>query len=289
MKISPLPSTGVPTFGAGAEGSRTMTLKTNANPGQTETPVGQNLSQEEETKQGSEAAEPISPQLALLAKQRRKLQLEIKAFEEKKAKEAPGTQPDMVSKAQLKSDWLRMVLDAGLTWDDLTKSVVDYQSGPNAELQTLRNELKEIREGQDKRWTDYETQQETQARTEMRREAQNLVNSGDEFEAIKFYGKKGLDHVDDLIYRVWKKDNVLIPVHEACQRVEEHLVNLALKQAQLKKVQSQLAPPPQEQAPPAQVPPMQRQTRTLTNRLTASTPTSARQRALAAFNGTLKR
>jgi hypothetical protein len=84
------------------------------------------------------------------------------------------------------------------------------------------------------------------------------------------------------IEKTYDETGDVVDVHEALQLFEEEYFKDALKLANAKKVQSKLAPP-------APVPQPQRSgMRTLTNRDTAQMPIDRKQRALAAFHGTLR-
>lgn len=281
MKISPLPSSGVPTFSGAAEASapvspsRSLVMHTNATPLRgdlSEKPLGESANAE------PEATEPLSPQFAALAKQRRALQQERQVLEREKAQAKSSTQVDSIAKAQLKSDPLGTLLGLGLTWDDLTKAVTDYQSGPNSRFQEFETRFKTLEETFDKKLTDREHQAEQQALGEIRKEASMLIAQGDEFEAIR--ETRSLPHVMTLIERVYREKGQLLSTREALKLVEDDLINESITRARFKKVQSQLAPPA-----PLAPQPQQRFMRTLTNRDTAQVPLDRKARALAAALG----
>ncbi len=228
----------------------------------------------------AEVTQPISPQFAALARQRRALQ--VKESEIKAREEALAKQPSGIDLAKLKADPLSVLQEAGVTYDQLTESILNSQSGMNPELQALRAELKALKEGVDTKLTERDQQVEQQVLSEMKREADRLTAQGEAYEMIRENGRQ--QDVVDLIHRTWKQTGEVLDVTEAAELVENTLLEDAIKQAKLTKVQSKLTPVQQmvQNQRPSQM-------RTLTNRDTASIPLSPKARAMAAFNGTLKR
>jgi hypothetical protein len=260
-------------------------MATQATPGRIETPPADPTltipANNEEPKPVTEATEPLSPQMAALAKQRRALQVkEREIAEREKALSASTTQADVVTKAQLKSDPLSVLLDSGVTYEQLTEAVLARQD--DTPIRSLEAKIKALEEGLDKKLSDRDAQTEQQVLAEMQKDATRLAAEGDEFELIR--ETRSIPVVMELIKQTYHKTGEVLDVTAAMKLVEDELVNDSLKVASYKKVQSQLAPAPIPQ--PQQ---QQRQMRTLTNRDTASIPLSPKQRALAAFNGTLKR
>ncbi len=291
MRISPITTTGATVGGVSTEAPqqttsqkiRALRMNTNATPGRVD---GQELSipdAVDPAKAVDEATQPLSPQFAALAKQRRALQVKEReiADREKALTERSPTQGDAVDRARLKADPLGVLLEAGVTYEQLTEAVLANNSGATPEIQALKAQLKALEEGVDKKLTDRDSQQEQQALAEMRKEALQLVAEGDDFELVR--ETKSVPDVLKLIEQTYRKTGEVLDVREALRLVEEELVKDIMPLANLSKVQGQLAPRP---AQPQQ---QQRQIRTLTNRDTASVPMSAKARALAAFNGTLKR
>lgn len=231
-----------------------------------------------------EATQPLSPQFAALAKQKRALQVkerEIQDREKALAANAPTGDADLV--ARIKSDPLSVLQEHGVTYDQLTEAILAGGSGMNPDIQALKDEIKALKEGVDKTFITKEEQAEEAALTEMLYEAESLAKDGDAFEMIR--ERNAYDRVLRLIHDTYKKTGRVLDVSEAMNKVEGALLDDAEKLARIKKVQSKLAPPatpPLQQQPP-------RQMRTLTARDSASTSMSARQRAIAAFNGTLRK
>lgn len=295
MKISPMAApantVGQAPVGGGQSGAQTMrslTMNTNRTPGraQIEELAGAKLTtldpNETDAQRVDEATQPLSPQYAALAKQRRALQVkerEIQAREEA-LKSQPAGQAGGIDRVKFKADPLSVLLDEGVTYDQLTEAIMARQSGFNPEINELKAKLKALEEGVDKKLTDRESQQEAAALAEMQREAQTLATQGDEFELIRV--NRAVPKVLDFIKRQYRKTGEVLDVKHAMTIIEDLLVEDGLKLAGINKLQSRFS------ATQAQ-PQLRGGMRTLTNRDTASAPMSNRQRALAAFTGTLKR
>jgi hypothetical protein len=296
MKITPMASAAVtagvmPAGGDEPQGTRMRSLKmsTNATPGVAPPAEGETPSLSANSEGAPEASadnQPLGPQYVALAKQRRSLQKERQAFEKEKADlVARGATPaDAVAIADLKRNPLGMLRKAGLTLEDLTQAVVNDRGDDQsyAEINALKAEIAALKEGVDKRFTDARTQEEQQALAQMKREATNLVaQSGETYELVRETG--GIPIVMNLIERTYRKSGEVLQVSEALQLVEEELLADFQKRAALKKVQATFAPPP------APAPQSRHPMRTITNRDAASPPLDRRSRALAAFQGTLKK
>lgn len=293
MKIAPIPSTAnlapMPTEGAptAVQNFRALKMRTNANPTDYSRP------EEEDPKQTLansptndqamvvEDTQPISPQFAALAKQRRVLQEKERALAEReRALENQSGQGDSIAIARLRSEPLNVLLEAGVTYEDLTQAILNNQG--NSELISLRQDFKTHKEEVQNLIREKEEAAERNALDQMGMEAKELVDNTDDFELIRSLGH--LPDVTRLIKAYWDAERKIMPVKEACQLIEEKLFEDAQKVAGLQKVQSSFASS-------AQAPTLQQQPglRTLTNRDTATVPMSAKQRAIAVFNGTMKR
>lgn len=231
-----------------------------------------------------EATEPLSPQIAAVARAKRALQVkEREIADREKAVLAKETAAGgWIDPARLKSDPLGVLLATGVTYEQLTEAVVN-SSDANPKMQALEDKMRLMEEGFEKKLTDRETQAEQAALAEMRREAVLLSSQGEDFELVR--ETNSIPAVMTLIERTYRESGEVLDVRAALKLVEDELFTDSLKLANLKKIQSQFAPA----APVSQPPQLQRQMRTLTNRDTASVALSRKARALAAFNGTLKK
>jgi hypothetical protein len=294
MKITPIPSGSSPAVAPShaPEGVnvRHIKVRTNATPeagpaveavsAQPEpTPTPGDVSVE--ATPAAEETKPLSPQLAALARQRRALQ--VKEQELAKREQALADKPppvDVIDKARLQREPLRVLLEAGVTYDQLTEAVLADQG--SQEIQALRNEIKTLKEGVDKSLVERDNTAEKQALAEMGKEVDRLTREGEAFEAIR--ATKSQSDVLELIHRTYKSTGELLTENEACKLVEDQLLTELLPIASLNKVKSRLAP-----AAPAPTQPQPQEMRTLTNRDTSRPVLDRTARAIAAFRGTLRK
>jgi len=134
-----------------------------------------------------EATQPLSPQFAALAKQKRAFQLEKAEFEKQKAEQATrsnGFDPEQF-KARMQSDPLGVLQEHGVTYDALTEAILSDKNQENPKILALEQQIKALKEGVDSRFTERDTQAEKQVLGEIRKEADQLVAQGDDFEMIR--------------------------------------------------------------------------------------------------------
>lgn len=236
-----------------------------------------------------EATQPLSPQFAALAKQKRALQVkERELAEREKALTAPpqGSGGEELI-ARLKSDTLSVLQEHGiLNTPDFYNSITEKMLAGdtfNPELYAMKEEIKALKKGVDESFSSREQQQEESALTEMLYEAESLAKEGDAFELIRASGDQGYDKVLRLIHSTYKKTGRVLDLQEAMNTVENQLLSDAEKYASLNKLRSKFAP-----AEPLKPQP-QNGMRTLTARDTASPTMSRRARAMAAMAGTLRK
>lgn len=231
-----------------------------------------------------EANQPLSPQFAALAKQKRALQIKERELAEKESalgKSGPNMD-EFVSKADLKANPLK-IFDLGVSYDDLTQAILSGQSGVNPDIQSLKAEIKALKEGVDKTFTERDSLQEQQVRSVIREEVNNLVATDDTYKNIRH--ERQQHKVVELIDRIYKAEGKILDESEACDLIEAELLKANLARAEINGVRSlQQA---QQVAASKQI---RQPIRTLTNRDgAASTPMGRRERMLAAFNGTLRK
>ena len=288
MKITPMGSTanmtppGSESQSSRVESLRSIQMQTNATPSYQQDPRqipnNSGIITPDQTNAQVEATQPISPQFAALAKQRRALQVkERELLAKEKALSSSSGQSDSIALARLKQEPLNVLLEAGVTYDQLANDLMSNQS--NSEINALKAELNAMKTGIDQKFIERETQAKQQALFEIKKEVQILANQGDDFELIR--GTGSVMDVMQLIERTYDKTGEVLDIREAMALVEEELFKEAQKIAGLKKMQSHF----QSQ----QAPQMTRHQgmRTLTNKDTASVPSSRQARAMAAFYGTL--
>lgn len=265
---------------------RRIKMKTNASPDRF-TPKIENevesakIPINEQSQVVVEQTNPLDPQVAAFAKQRRSLQVKERELADREAaiisKTPTDGSPDII--ARLKSEPLSVLQEYGVTYDQLTEAILADKSNINPEIFKLREELKALKEGVDKNLSDRDTQAEQQVLREMRKEADSLVNQDDTYPLVKATNmtKKAIE----LIHCTYKETGEVLEVSSALQLIEDDLFKENLKLANLDKIKNAIFP-----AQPAQ---QQRQNtiRTLTNRDSSSVGLSRRERAMMAANGIL--
>lgn len=230
-----------------------------------------------------EDTKPLSPQLAALAKEKRALAERTKAIEarEKALAEKPNQDGELQKlKDLIKAKPLSVLQEHGVSYDQLTEAILSGDDSLNPEMQALRAEVQSLKDGVKKDFESLGAQQRKAAIVEIEREAKRL-SGGEEFELIRETGN--LPKVIELIERIYDTEGELLETSEAMRLVEEELLEKESRIAALKKVQAKLAPAQLATTPP------QRQLRTLTSSGNTQTTLTARQRALLAFRGELKR
>jgi len=258
-----------------------MKMNTQATPGFAEQTIQQsqlenvstNVLNETENRP-KEEVRPMSPQLAALAKQRRALQIKERELRAKEQALATSGQ-DVVSLADLKTKPLKVLLDHGVTYDQLTQEILANQN--NAEVAALKQEIAEQKNWVMAQLEEREKQAEQQALAQMRADAMALARQGDEFELVR--ETRRIPDVVRLIEKTYRQTGEVLDVREALQLVENELLKDAQKMASFNKLKGQFG---QEQ-PPVQTQPM----RTLTSKHTAQPLIDRKARALAAFRGML--
>jgi len=298
MKISPIPSGGMPGIDlrsgepipSNAEGQnlKRITMRTNVSPdrpiaepaqAQVEAPTQESvISDNTEPTTVTEATKPLSPQLAAIAKQRRAVQQERALI----AKEKAEIQHLKDLEARLKAQPMSVLRDLGVTYDQLTESILADSSGSAPQLQEINSKLKALEENLEQKFITREQQAEQQALTEMLWQAEDLAKEGDEFSLIRSEDESAYREVLTRIYNTYKKTGRVPDVREIMQTVENELLDKYLKYASIEKIKSKLIPP----APPVQEK-RPNQIRTLTNRDSSPVGLSRRERAIMAMNGTL--
>ncbi len=267
------------------QSTRKITMKTNATPMAPEPVQEPESSIPDTTETEPEVIKPLSPQLAALAREKRSAQV-MKAEAQKLMADAEAklaAANDVIPTSRLKSETLKVLEEAGLLdseefYNSLTERIVNGQSNP--EIEALRNEIKTLKEGVDNRFTSQQTQQEESALTEMLHEAEALAKDGEAYEQIR--STDGFEKVLRKIHAHYKATGQVLKVADVMNQVEEELIKDAERYFKSEKLKTKYLQPTQQLQP-------QRTMRTLTARDNATAPMSAKARAMAAFNGTLKR
>ncbi len=254
-------------------------------------PVGDNPDPIEPAPASSEATKPLSPEYAAQVKRARALQVKEREIA---AREAALNKPGLPQTEaatlieRMKADPLGLLLENGVTYDQLTQAVLRSMEGGGPALtkveQDLRNELKSLREEvqtQKQTLTDSQVAAQESALNQMQKQADQLIAADDTYQMIRETGSN--KDVRDLIKRTFDETGEVLDVKEALDEIEKDLLEESLKVARIAKVQAGLNPAPPQKTQGAQPP--NGQMRTLTNRDTVSAIPTRRERALAAAMG----
>lgn len=248
-----------------------------------------------------------SPQLAQLARKEKALlaqQREIKvqqaallAREEAiKASQAPTIdQSKYISIEDLTKNPWDLLAKHGVSYDQLTQQALNQpspeQRALNQTIDELKSEIKSLKDGQDtvkKTYEEGQKQAYTQAVNQIRNEAKQLVANNPNFEAIAH--KNAVNDVVQLIERTFHEDGVLMTVEEAANEIENHLIEEAISLTKLNKIQQRLKPTTSTTPAKLEADAKQSQPKpTLTNAVGSTRPLTAKERAILAFKGELKK
>lgn len=262
------------------------------------------LAQEEKAKQ-----EAHDPRLAALARhqkavreEQRALQAEKLRFEAERAAhsgERKAVEEANAWKQRLQQDPYGVMLESGLTADQVASLMLNQPNPADQRVILLEQKIAQLEAQQGKtlsKFDEVQKQQYEDAKKQIHNDVVATVNSDQSFETIKAMNAQ--QAVVDLIEATFQKDGQLMSIEDAAKEVEDYLIEEAMKFTALNKIKKRLYP----EQPPAQVqqeaPQKQaitpRQMPTLTNRLAQSaasrplTDRERKERAIAAFNGTLK-
>ncbi len=249
------------------------------------------LSTPEATKP-TEPKEQLSPRFAALARQQKELrrqQQELKTKEQELTTKYSKYDTDYIPKSKIKENALAVLLENGVTYDELTKLVLEQ---PNADSQAVTKisekiaKLESSLSEREKRET--ETAQKTyeQAIKNLTNETKMLVTGNPDYELVE--KEEAQDAVVELIRLTFEEDGEMLTVEEASKRTEAFLLDRLSKITTYNKIKSKLSPPVEEVKQPPQTKQIPQPIKTLTNAQTTVTskPQSKRdirERAIAAF------
>lgn len=247
----------------------------------------------EEIKEPLADAKPIDPEIAAKTKLNRAVQQAVQAKETEIAQlkqQLNGPNPkEYVRISDLTSNPLGVLKEQGVAYNSLynqlTETILSSPENQNPEISQLKAELKALKEGfenQNKTQTDRDAQAYKQVLTQLERDTKLLIKGNDDYELVR---ERGFEkEVVRLVEQTFNKTGEVLDIEDALKLVEDELLEESLKVARIKKVQSRLVPA-QQQPQQQNNNPNVRTMRTLTNRDGASVPSSARERAIAAFYG----
>ncbi len=275
-------------------------------------PIEDTLARTEDTpKEVKPEKDPaLQRQFAQLARQERQLRAKAQQQEQQiKAREAALEAKEQAIKAteqkysegyisrdQLKQDTLRILADSGVSYDELTQQILNQPSiNPQLEatINALKQEINSLKSTIDEGKQQQSQQQQDAYKAAVKQietDVRQIVTMDPQFETIK--ATKSISDVVELIEETYKQDGYVMPVEEACQEVENYLVEEAMKLTRLGKIKRQLEqagqPKPTETAKPKEQTHQQGQAKTLTNAISSTRKLTNRERAIAAMEGRLK-
>lgn len=224
-------------------------------------------------------------------RQIRKMQQELARERQEFEAKSKQYETDYVPRSKLKQDPLSVLMEEGITYDQLSEMMLQAPSINDPATKSLYNKIKELETKQ----TQAERSQQEQVKkqyeaaiNQINTQVKLLVDSDPEFESIK--SAEAHDAVVELIEQTFQTEGYLMDVATAAKEVENHLVEQAYRMAQLKKVQARLAPKTETPVENKAAPDAKPAIKTLTNAMPSApakrtTEKERIARAMAAFNG----
>lgn len=257
------------------------------------------------------AEEPISSQYAVLARKEKQFRAKVQAQEaalrareaaiaerEAKASQAPEIDKSQyIPKQKLTEETIETLLEAGLSYDQITEKMLQQQNPVDPQTRVLLRKMEEKiakleaeQEGTKKSFNEVQESNYKGAIEQIRRDVSTLVRDGDDYAAIR--ETDSVADVVELIEKTYKEDGDLLTVEEAAALVEKELVDRISEYARLSKIQQKIQsaykPTPQNSVQ-SQGDKQPQPPKTLTNGMNHSGKLSARERAILAFKGELKK
>lgn len=271
---------------------------------------------EEETTQVEAAPAPTEAEIqankrfTMLAKQEKALRAKELALKQREAaleaqankfKEQPAfDESKYIAKDRFKQDPLSIMAETGLSYEELTNMILNQPNRDprvDAEFNSMKQQIEELKRQNEearKAAEDQQTQAYQTAVKQIESDVKALIKQDPSYEAIRTAG--AYKDVVELIEQTYQKDGVLLSNEEACQLVEEYLVEEYTKLTNIDKIKKRLvaASAKPEQATSAKTnsesnQPQQTSMKTLTNSIGSTRKLSSRERAILAFNGENKK
>lgn len=242
------------------------------------------------------------PRLVELERKERAIRAQAKQLAQEKAlieqlKTASQPKPGAMTAEEWKAMFLQDPTKLGIDMDVVANKFLTAPSEEAKELAAIKAEMQALRDADKARQEQLEQaskQAYENAKKQIRSEAQRLIETRpQDFETISAMGAH--EDVLSLIERTYQEENRLMSVEEAAKEVEDYLLDKAVKYAGLNKVKTKTTPAsPAGDATTAPVEPKTQPTQqTLTRALSQSsrplTAAERRQRAIAAFTGSLNK
>lgn len=233
-------------------------------------------------------ATPLDPKFEALARKEAAFRQREREFQAREAtykeKEAKLAQAETFQ-SRLKENPLDVLNELGITYDQLVEQAVN---APDSATKEIQNELKRIRQTQDKLAQDAQDSSKAQrqaALKQIRYDVTDLIDQDPQFETIK--ATNSADEVVELIERTFDQEGKLLTVDQAAKMVEDELFEEAKRIASIGKVKATLKPEltPELISQTKQQTSKQQPMTTLTNNMTSNRPLTARERAIKRFKG----
>lgn len=268
---------------------------------QTATVEGVASSQQEEKPVDLPKEDPqLSKRLAAIAREQkavRDARRKLDAERQSHATLAKELEELRTWKARLGQDPLNALNDVGISYEQLTQSVLN---SPDPTVQRLLNEVDGLKKAQaekEKRELEQTEAGIARAVAQIKNDAKVIVDNNPSYEMIQLHGDDGLDIIAEIIRHDFNETGIVKSVEEVANEVEAILADEALKYAKSKKIQNLLTPKQeaalaaaeQKQTEKQQSKPEKPHLTTLSNIISPTTkPVTAkerRDRAIAAFMG----
>jgi len=253
----------------------------------TEAPVEQKA---EETKAPEQDPRIVELERKELAIRQQTLKMQrIKQELEQMQKQSEGR----LSAEEWKKKFLEDPTQLGIDYQDMADKYLTQPSEEKKMISSLQREIEGLRSQYQQQMQQLEQAQKQAYENAVRQlesDTKSLIASkASEFEAISVLGRE--QDVVDLIKSTYEKEQVLMSVEQAARQVEQRLIDEALKYAGLSKVKAKIVPTSETKQEDTKE---QKQTQTTLSRSLSQTsgpltPAQLRERAIAAFNGTLNK
>lgn len=200
------------------------------------------------------AAEPAPKQpdqnarrLAHMAKQQKALrqdQVRLQIEREQFAKEKASIEQERAWKARLAQKDFDALAEAGITKDDLTQYLINQPNPTDRSIMEMQAKLQAMEEktsGVEKSMAEQTQRQYDQAVAQITNETKLLVNgNADKYELLA--ANNAHDAAVELIKKTFDTEGYVMTVEDACNEVEEYLLEESMKLMNLKKIKAKFAP-----------------------------------------------
>jgi hypothetical protein len=231
------------------------------------------------TQEATPESQANAARFAVLAKKERALRAQQESLKAQMAeiqRKAAEVEAFEKSKLTAKQNPLEVLKNLGLSYDELTQFVINGEKAtPELAVRAVKDELEAFKAEQAEARRRAEEAEKVRLEQErsavldrFRQEvAQYVTDNREKYELLNLYGQEGL--VSEVIQQHFEQTQRIMSNEEAADRAEKYLEELVQKAQATKKFGSKAVPQPQGEVAPANV---SAQPRTLTNEMSASTP-----------------